>query len=120
MFNKNVVRIGVSFALAGLSIASFAAERIDLRERNGMMGVMAATSNAQQMLSMSANESLKLRKEIVETDGKVFQRYQQMYQGIPVWGDEVVVVRNLTSLLPLCTAFTHRILCKMWQPPRQR
>ncbi|TDQ49650.1 M4 family metallopeptidase [Permianibacter aggregans] len=89
---------GLSALMLGLYGAAQAAERIDLHlQAEQLPSMQLMSTNLNQALALSADESLTLKREMKEADGRVFQRYQQSFRGVPVWGDEVIVVRNAQS-----------------------
>jgi vibriolysin len=52
------------------------------------------TANTAQFVGLGADESLQIRKNIFDSDGSSTIRYQQMYKGIPILGDDVVISRH--------------------------
>lgn len=49
------------------------------------------TTNTAQFIGLGSDESLQIRKNIFDSDGSSTIRYQQMYKGIPILGDDVVI-----------------------------
>jgi Zn-dependent metalloprotease len=48
-------------------------------------------------LGLSEDEELKLERQSTDFNNNTHSRYQQFYQGIPVWGMRTVVSRNPNS-----------------------
>ncbi|POZ63030.1 M4 family metallopeptidase [Chromobacterium alticapitis] len=79
-------------ALAVFSAAAMAAERIDLEK----MGKLQADSAA-AFTGVNQADLKPLRSTQFPT-GKVVTRYQQFYQGVPVWGEAVVEEKSAAAL----------------------
>jgi Zn-dependent metalloprotease len=104
--HKPVVRGFTSFSALALAIAagtSMAAERPDLHQAdlqaiNSLAKVIAdlgvsarAEDRHAEMLGLDAASSLKVLEKSVDADGTTHYRYQQLFRGIPVFGEHVVV-----------------------------
>ena len=75
-----------------------AAEKVDLHQQRGQLLApqLLATQaqSADNLLALSAEESLQLVRENKDAQGRSYQRLQQYYRGIPVWGEQIIVVRD--------------------------
>jgi len=88
------------FALICLFATSFAvAEKIDLREAGQVLGQMRQARSSQAVshevalrsaLALSSDFSLQLVRSIKD-NGVTHSRYRMMHQGVPVWGEQVVI-----------------------------
>ncbi|TQV89585.1 M4 family metallopeptidase [Aliikangiella coralliicola] len=89
----------ITIGLLGSTLVN-AAERQYLQEINKQLTtlssntLMTSASSTAQVLSLSANESLKPVKTYTEANGDITIRYQQMYMGLPVLGDHVIISRR--------------------------
>ncbi|AUH52979.1 peptidase M4 family protein [Chromobacterium sp. ATCC 53434] len=87
MRNQQLMLRGlVLSALAVMSSAALAAERIDLER----LGKAQANSAAAAAFTGVGQADLKPLRSTQFSTGKVVTRYQQYYQGVPVWGEAVV------------------------------
>lgn len=80
--------------LATLIAASFgaaAADRIDLSTINGnqVKSIVGGATSASQALGLAAAELRELRSKQYP-GGRTVRRYEQLYQGVPVWGEAIV------------------------------
>ena len=105
--HKPVVRGFTSFSALALAIAAgtaVAADRPDLHQRDvqainqqyakviSEIGAVAdAPSRHAEMLGLDASSTLKVLEQSVDQDGTTHYRYQQLFRGIPVFGEHVVV-----------------------------
>ncbi|AXE35422.1 M4 family metallopeptidase [Chromobacterium phragmitis] len=81
-------------ALAVFSSAAMAAERIDLER----LGKAQANSSAAAAFTGVNQADLKPLRSTQFASGKVVTRYQQFYQGVPVWGQSVVEEKPAAAL----------------------
>ncbi|WP_444996740.1 M4 family metallopeptidase [Aliikangiella sp. IMCC44359] len=93
------------FALSAITIGLLgstlvqAAERHYLQEMSSELSVMssnvslASSNGAHQILGLSADESLQVVKTYADADGGTTVRYQQMYKGLPIFGDHAIISR---------------------------
>ncbi len=99
MFSSNRKGKGTAYVLSLLILSSLWAiggERVDLRSDLGML------SRAQQSrglthgkaLGLAQNEELQLLRQNENAKGETTYRYRQMYRGVPVWGEHVIVTQN--------------------------
>ncbi len=85
-----------------LSSAVDAAERIDLQQQPyNLNKSSAASSDLRSMLRADDNDAFQLVREITDR-GRTYQRVQQTWRGLPIFGEHVIVVRdnkkNVTTL----------------------
>ena len=93
------------FALSALAVGLFsttgalAADKQFLNDQNTQLtalsksGVWIVSSNPAKFIGLSDNNSLTVKKTY-RSAGQTTIRYQQMYKGIPVLGDDVVITRK--------------------------
>ncbi len=115
--HQPVVRGFTSFSALALAIAAgtaFAAERPDLHLQDvqainqqyakviSSLGVAAdASTRHAEMLGLDASSTLKVLEQSVDPDGAKHYRYQQMFRGIPVFGEHVVVSEGKAGIKTL-------------------
>jgi Zn-dependent metalloprotease len=112
--NRNLVAL-TPLALAFVAMSAQAATRVDLHTLNvaqvnhqyaaasSRLGVAAQASQKHaEMLGLDSNSSLHVLATSTDSDGTRHYRYQQMFRGVPVFGENVIVsedkagnVRNL-------------------------
>jgi vibriolysin len=97
MNNKN------KFLLSALTLGVMAATTVSaadkkfLRNDTNRLAIAAQSSpslmstNTAQFVGLGTDESLQIRKSILDADGSSTIRYQQLYKGVPVLGDDVVI-----------------------------
>ena len=79
--------------LAGLCV--LAAERTDLLSKGPILAKESV--NAEDLvgaMGLEPGSSLIKIREYINPEGTVTTRYRQTYQGIPVWGDQVIAVTD--------------------------
>lgn len=90
------VRLALALMLA--SGAATSAEKLDLHQRKAELLAPQALAvqgqRAEQLLALTPEESLQLLRENRDGQGRSYQRLQQYYRGIPVWGEQIIVVRD--------------------------
>ena len=122
---KSLRRVSISFlhpALLGIMLATashvFAAERVELEVTPSLQSSLAARANAPvtaaEVIGLSSQELQPTRSKTYPS-GAIVTRYQQLHQGVPVWGEAVTehraharahpalsgaVLRNLAADLP--------------------
>ncbi|WP_305879906.1 M4 family metallopeptidase [Simiduia sp. 21SJ11W-1] len=102
--NNNVKLTALALGIAGCMSAQ-AAERVFLQERPDILNNLAAgpalmqQAATPQMLGLSAQENLQARRSYTNADGSVTTRYTQMYKGLPVIGDDVIISRAASGAL---------------------
>lgn len=98
MKNKSTLTLcAATLSLFGIA-SSNAAERVFLSESTSYKNALTTnlgvqTTNVQDLLGMTAGETLAVRKKYLDPNGTSTIRYQQLYRGIPVIGDDVVISR---------------------------
>lgn len=84
-----------------------AAERQFLRDTTAGVSLAAkstasnTTQAAEQLVGLSGDNTLRVRKVLTDRDGATTTRYQQYYKGIPVLGDDVVIARRASGAFKL-------------------
>ena len=96
MNSKTLFKLSMVCACVLATVGAHAAERQFLRDQNSQLSMpmlsQAALSVPQaQLLGLGANDTLAPRKHYVSANGDTTIRYQQLYQGIPVIGDDVIL-----------------------------
>ena len=101
MMRKNSKFVMGVVALSVLGAATtHAADRNFLRDMNVQLMAKASTSpsivayKTSQFVGLSASDTLQVRKLYTDGDGGTTTRYQQLYKGIPVVGDDIVITRE--------------------------
>jgi Zn-dependent metalloprotease len=95
---KEAVKVSLkTIFLTFLSIAfvasAYAADRVDLSKK--MMfkaGIKAGTLKSN--LGLSAKEGLGLIKQRTDKNGLTHARYRQLFNGVPVWGEQIIVSKD--------------------------
>ena len=92
------------FSLSGLALAlvagsAGAATRVDVHaERSALLAPQASTSAAMSSASVlgvsASQEGLMTAATIRERSGRRYERVTQTFMGVPVWGDQVVLVKD--------------------------
>ena len=98
-FSTRNLKMVVSLATLGLmaSGASFAAERVSLRDSQDALTKANAAAKAagfEARLGLSGLERAEIRREGQGLAGLTHYRVDQLYKGVPVWGEQVVVTKN--------------------------
>ena len=101
--NRHLVAL-TPLALAFVAMSAQAATRVDLHTLNvaqvnhqyaaasSHLGVAAQASQKHaEMLGLDANSSLHVLATSTDSDGTRHYRYQQMFRGVPVFGEHVIV-----------------------------
>ncbi len=94
---------------AGVATASqslLAAERVKLQGADPALLKQAAVPSAsalQQALSLSPSNSFHLLRENRDAAGKTHARYEQRYQGVPVYGEQVLIHRDASGQVQALT-----------------
>jgi Zn-dependent metalloprotease len=81
-------------AIGAVSSAQ-AAERINLEMGTPVFGLVApsATAKAHELLGLTAGD-MKAERSQAFASGRVVTRHQQMYKGVPIWGEALVEHRD--------------------------
>ncbi|MFT4937433.1 MAG: vibriolysin [Paraglaciecola sp.] len=102
--NKNKIFIISTVALSVFSATAVnAAERQNLRDNTNGLSIAAQNSpsskinNLAQFVGLSGDNDLVVRKTYKDADGSTTIRYQQMYKGIPVVGDDVIIASDASG-----------------------
>jgi pseudolysin len=89
--------------LLAASASAIAADRVDLENYTPQAQAQAARQNgpvsAQAFLGLSTDELKPLRSQNY-ANGKVVTRYQQYFQGVPVWDQAIVEQRTANQVQP--------------------
>jgi Zn-dependent metalloprotease/PKD repeat protein len=114
---KANLRRAMHLALLPLSVGILAASanaatRIDLHQQSverlassyadatrGIGSPSAPADRHAELLGLDSDSSLQVLKTDRDADGTVHYRYQQMFRGIPVWGEHVVVSEDRDGAL---------------------
>lgn len=91
---KNMTNVLQPSLLALLIAASFdatAADRVDLSKVNGnpTKSLVGGASATHEVLGLAVSDLRELRSKEYQ-GGRVVKRYEQLYQGVPVWGEAIV------------------------------
>ena len=91
---KNMTNVLQPSLLALLIAATFdatAADRVDLSKVNGnpTKSLVGGASATHEVLGLAVSDLRELRSKEYQ-GGRVVKRYEQLYQGVPVWGEAIV------------------------------
>lgn len=99
--NKKNYLFHSAIAVVVLSTSTtYAAERQNLWDNNKKLLQQATKSSAMMLsfpatlLGLSADSTLEVRKRYRDHNGDITIRYQQLYKGIPVIGDDVILAHH--------------------------
>jgi Zn-dependent metalloprotease len=70
-------------------LAANAAERVDLRQQN-LLTKNGPEANLVRALGLEEGSGVVAIREYVNEDGSIVTRYQQTFQGIPIWGEQII------------------------------
>jgi len=74
---------------------AFGADRVYLHNtENSVRNSLAQNPSLPDALGLGADSDLELLKVYGGPDGNIITRYQQTYQGIPIWGEHVIVTTD--------------------------
>jgi vibriolysin len=74
---------------------AFGAERVYLyNTENSVRSSLAQNPSLPDALGLGANSGLEVIKVFGGPNGNIITRYQQTYQGIPIWGENVIVTTD--------------------------
>ena len=102
-FQKRKMTLAVAMALA--SLGAVAAEKVDLRQSfnpadaEAMLAAplmaIGSSSDLSRAIGLSQDEDLKvIRSRKDRHTGQTYTRYQQMYKGVPVWGEQIITTAD--------------------------
>jgi vibriolysin len=102
--HHRMAALAAATTLALCAQGAFAAQRVDLQKLDATRvnqqykaatartGVAALAQNRHaEMLGLDADSSLRVLRTTVDKAGNRNVRYQQMFRGVPVWGEHVIV-----------------------------
>ncbi|NRD75401.1 M4 family metallopeptidase [Shewanella sp. VB17] len=92
--NKNILMCAISVT-AVLSGNALSAEQIDFQQ---MMSFSSGELTAQSLLSATQVNTYQVTATATSTSGDIRARYQQFYQGVPVFGASVVASRSAMNV----------------------
>lgn len=104
MTKKNNMKFTAFVLGAASCLSAQAAERAFLQDRPDLVSSLVGTPAIMQQgnnglaLGLAAGDELQVRKTYTDTNGAVTTRYTQMYKGLPVIGDDVVISRHSSGL----------------------
>ncbi|WP_338848003.1 M4 family metallopeptidase [Massilia sp. W12] len=81
-------------ALALGALSAHAAQRVDLEQAAKSQGLLSPAATAHSVTGLHAEELKPLRRQHYAASGVEVTRYQQYWQGVPVWGEAVVESRK--------------------------
>ncbi|MEH6576312.1 MAG: M4 family metallopeptidase [Amphritea sp.] len=94
IFNSRLFCICVTILLALSSGYTLAAERHVLSRDHQALQRIHSAANLTEAFGLSQHEALVMSKIRADKGGFTHTRYRQTYQGVPVWGEEVVISRD--------------------------
>ncbi|WP_020406694.1 M4 family metallopeptidase [Hahella ganghwensis] len=91
---NKVLMLGLTLAAAH----TMAAERIDLRTHQDTMfsisGATATTMSNEAILGLFGEDGIETLSKRTEASGRTYERLQQTYQGLKVFGEHIIMVRD--------------------------
>jgi vibriolysin len=103
--NKNKIYVISTLALSVISASAVnAAERQYLRDNTNVLSIAAqnspsmVTNNVAQFVGLSGDNDLVIRKSYKDADGSTTIRYQQVYKGVSVVGDDVIIASHASGI----------------------
>ncbi len=86
----------VSAMLVGAQANAAELQKVDTVSANALgKGTISATSFLKKNFKLNSNHSFKKIKSLTDAKGNTHYRYQQMYKGVPVWGEHVTQHNNV-------------------------
>lgn len=82
LVNISSVAIGIAIANAGFAIEKVNLDNLNLNKEISLNGQKSLSS----ILNLSSHEQVVTINQVSLNEGKSIHRYQQQYQGIPIWG----------------------------------
>ncbi len=74
-----------SFALAG-DLVELRGKKLNITD-----GDSRTADRLVESLGLSDSYDLQIMKDVLEADGNLHRRYRQRFQGVPIWGEQIVV-----------------------------
>ncbi|MEM9101374.1 MAG: M4 family metallopeptidase, partial [Pseudomonadota bacterium] len=95
-----------ALGLVTICTTALAVEKVDLRQSSQAQNLTAPSTSlnsvpltaAQQLhniMNLGAQDGLQLQSTKIDKVGNQFLRYQQHYQGVPIWGENIAVKQGL-------------------------
>ncbi|NVJ51890.1 MAG: M4 family metallopeptidase [Gammaproteobacteria bacterium] len=98
MTTKPTFALGVLTAAVMCSSALWSAERVALTQQNLALQSLSksgvGSNNPAKFIGLSDNNTLTARKTYRSGSGQTTIRYQQLYKGLPVIGDDVIITNK--------------------------
>ncbi len=69
-------------------------EVLDSKLISSQKGISVSDRHLEKLLKLSEREGLKERKSYAHQNGATTKRYTQMYKGVPVIGDDIIITRH--------------------------
>jgi pseudolysin/vibriolysin len=101
-----VLRPTILASLVAASLSVSAADRIDLGSMNSAKAKTFnsasnnASARAHEVLGLNVGDLKALRSQ--KYGNKLVTRYEQLHQGVPVWGEVIVEHSDETQSIPRC------------------
>lgn len=84
----------LAMLLTLLSFSTLAADRQDLGKDRQALQRINTSANLNAAFGLSRQETLVVSTTRADTRGVTHTRFRQMYQGVPVWGERVIIGRD--------------------------
>ena len=92
--HSQLLRTSFTVLLVLLGFGALAADRQDLgKDRQALQRINSA-ANLNAAFGLSQRETLVVSKSRADARGVTHTRYRQTYQGVPVWGESLVIGRD--------------------------
>ena len=89
-----LLRISIAILLTVSSFHTEAANLQDLNRDRQAPTRINNSANLNEALGLTSQEALAFSKIRIDSRGHTHTHYQQVYQGVPVWGERVVIGRD--------------------------
>lgn len=106
--SNQVARPFVLAVLVSAALSSYAAERVDMETFRPINTIVAGDTYT--ALGTNADD-LRPVRSLTLPNGRTVTRYQQYYQGVPVWGESVVEQREGSSVV--ATKYSGQMITKI-------
>ena len=90
----SLFRLLLTILLALSSSLTLAADLQDLGKACQAITRVNNSANLNEAFGLTRQETLVISKSRLDNRGGTHTRYQQVYQGLPVWGESVIIGRD--------------------------
>ena len=90
-------RLSLTILFALSSSYTLAADLQDLSKDRQAVTRANNSANLNAAFGLTRQETLAIAKTLSGKRGSTYTHYQQVYKGIPVWGERLIIVRSSTN-----------------------